>query len=41
MGDDLLPDASRISAEDYAVAFVDELESGRIPGGGCAVAQTA
>lgn len=31
VGDDLLPGASSISAEDYAMAFVDELESGAHP----------
>ncbi|NUP48413.1 MAG: NAD(P)H-binding protein, partial [Catenulispora sp.] len=31
VGDDLLPGAGHISAEDYAVAFVDELESGAHP----------
>jgi putative NADH-flavin reductase len=41
VGDDILPGASRISAEDYAVAFVDELESGAHPRQRLSVAQTA
>lgn len=32
VGDEILPEAASISAEDYAVAFVDELESGAHPG---------
>ncbi|GAA2016344.1 NAD(P)H-binding protein [Catenulispora yoronensis] len=31
VGDDLLPQAGSISAEDYAAAFVDEIESGAHP----------
>ena len=41
VGDQILPDASSISAEDYAVAFVDELESGAHPRQRLSVAQTA
>ena len=41
VGDEILPDASSISAEDYAVAFVDELESGAHPRERLSVAQTA
>jgi putative NADH-flavin reductase len=41
IGDDMLPGAGRISAEDYAVAFVDELESGAHPRQRLSVAQTA
>ena len=41
VGDEILPDASRISAEDYAIAFVDELESGAHPHQRLSVAQTA
>jgi putative NADH-flavin reductase len=37
----ILPGASSISAEDYAVAFVDELESGAHPRQRLSVAQTA
>ena len=40
VGDDLLPDAGHISAEDYAVAFVDELESGQYQRQRLSVAQT-
>ena len=41
VGDDLLPEVGSISAEDYAVAFVDELESGAHPRQRLSVAQTA
>jgi putative NADH-flavin reductase len=41
VGDDLLPGASSISAEDYAVAFVDELESGAHPRQRLSIAQAA
>lgn len=41
VGDEILPNASRISAEDYAIAFVDELESGAHPRRRLSVAQTA
>ncbi|NUR57429.1 MAG: NAD(P)H-binding protein [Catenulispora sp.] len=41
VGDDLLPGAASISAEDYATAFVDELESGAHPRQRLSVAQTA
>lgn len=41
VGDDLLPGAASISAEDYAAAFVDELESGAHPRQRLSVAQTA
>ena len=41
VGDELLSDAGSISAEDYAIAFVDELESGAHPGERLSVAQTA
>jgi putative NADH-flavin reductase len=41
VGDDMLPNAGSISAEDYAVAFVDELESGAHPRERLSVAQTA
>ena len=41
VGDDILPDAGQISAEDYAVAFVDELESGAHPRQRLSVAQKA
>jgi uncharacterized protein len=41
VGDEILPDAGRISAEDYAIAFVDELESGAHPRRRLSVAQTA
>ncbi|MBS2537032.1 NAD(P)H-binding protein [Catenulispora sp. NF23] len=40
VGDDLLPDAGHISAEDYAIAFVDELESGAHPRQRLSVAQS-
>lgn len=39
VGDDILPEAGQISAEDYAVAFVDELESGAHPRQRLSVAQ--
>jgi len=39
VGDDLLPGAGRISAEDYAIAFVDELETGAYPRRRLSVAQ--
>jgi putative NADH-flavin reductase len=41
VGDDLLAGAAAISAEDYAVAFVDELESGAHPRQRLSVAHTA
>lgn len=41
VGDELLPNAGSISAEDYAIAFVDELESGAHPRERLSVAQTA
>ena len=41
VGDEILPGASRISAEDYAAAFVDELESGTHPRQRLSVAQKA
>lgn len=41
VGDEILPDAGSISAEDYAVAFVDELESGAHPRQRLSVAQKA
>jgi hypothetical protein len=41
VGDEILPDAGRISAEDYAIAFVDELESGAHPRRRLSVAQVA
>jgi putative NADH-flavin reductase len=41
VGDHMLPDPGRISAEDYAVAFVDELESGTHPRRRLSVAQKA
>ena len=40
VGDDLLPGAESISAEDFAAAFVDELESGAHPRQRLSVAQT-
>jgi putative NADH-flavin reductase len=39
VGDEILPHASRISAEDYAIAFVNELESGAHPRQRLSVAQ--
>jgi hypothetical protein len=39
VGDDLLPHAESISAEDFAAAFVDELESGAHPRQRLSVAQ--
>ncbi|GAA1984176.1 NAD(P)-dependent oxidoreductase [Catenulispora subtropica] len=41
VGDDLLPHAGSISAEDFAAAFVDEVESGAHPRQRLSVAQTA
>ncbi|MEY9906189.1 putative NADH-flavin reductase [Catenulispora sp. MAP12-49] len=41
VGDEILPHAGTISAEDYAVAFVDELESGAHPRQRLSVAQKA
>lgn len=39
VGDEILPGAGRISAEDYAIAFVDELETGAYPRHRLSVAQ--
>lgn len=41
IGDEILAGADKISAEDYAVAFVDELESGAHPRQRLSVAQMA